>query len=129
MEPEPREWIYGIWFVPGKDCDYLATLLKREGNVVLNYRFRHYSEESTDPHDGKDTKHGWTATMGDDSDESLRKAIESQEKIIPVLEARYGSKCDFVRMECWKDDPKFFFELASRPWAHVKIKREAKHGT
>jgi len=122
-----REWIYGIWFVPGGDQDYLATLKKTDdGPWTLDYRFRYYSPLSKSPHDNLDRKSCYTARMKDGSQESLAKSLECQRAIIAHVEARLGGQHDFVDLQCYDNDPKMFFELGSRDWAHIRL--EGDHG-
>jgi len=122
--------IYGIWFVPSRDNDqdWMARLYVDEGKWVLDYRFRYYSEESTDPHDGQDEKNWYTATGPDDSEESRNQVLGAMAKLLPAVEEHLGEKHDFVLLDCKPSDPKVFFELGSKPWAHVRIatKEEAE---
>jgi hypothetical protein len=36
------------------------------------------------------------------------------------IEPKFGSKHDFVLLDCKPGDPEILFELGSRPWAHIK---------
>ncbi len=114
-------YYYGVWFVPGDCFDYLASLLKKDGKWTLEYRFRYYSEESEDPFDKKDKKNRYVATMKDDSDESLQIAIKASTDCASRLAEKIGSEVDFVDLQCQAGDPKFLFELGSRPWAHLRM--------
>lgn len=45
-------------------------------------------------------------------------------EVMGEIEKRYNGKRDEVILDCTDSDPKFFFELCSRPWAHItKIER------
>ena len=128
-----RLFFYGIWFLPIPDMktgkivsDFMGNLFHEEdGPWVFEYRFRYYSPESTDPMDDKDRK-SWYTVQGESFDaETLQKLITAAKLVTDAMvakieEAGHTSEFDFVKMDCWNDDPKFFFELGSRPWAHVK---------
>lgn len=116
-------WMYGIWFVPGEGQDFLAQLWKEDGKWVFDYRFRYYSPDSTDPHDGKDEKHGYRfARVDDGRPETLATILGViEDGVVAATEQFFDSKHDFVRLECDEGDPKFFFELSSRDWAHPKL--------
>jgi hypothetical protein len=124
---EPK-WVYGIWFAhDGGKSDWFGKLFRDgEGKIIFEHRFRYYHEESNNPHDGKDRKNWYTATM-EDSEKNMKAAVDSVEQLLrgPLAE-RYPHQ-DFLKLECKEDDPKFFFELSSRPWAHVKQMSTAEY--
>lgn len=51
----------------------------------------------------------------------MRGAVGAIEIMLIAIEERMQSKADFVDLQCLDSDPKFLFELTSRPWAHVKM--------
>ena len=115
--------IYGIWFIPHKNrqMDWMAQLYVAEGKWHFEYRFRYYSEDSTNPHDGKDRK-SWSGFVApDDSIETRDASLIAIQKIIPVLEEELEDKASFVLLDCKPDDPKILFELGSKPWCHVRL--------
>ncbi len=112
-------WIHSIWFISDGTKDYLAMLGKSDGRWVLKYRFRYYVDDKA--HGSSDRKSQYCATMQDDSQASLANALGAIHSLIPVLEQQFGSKVEMIDLQCPNDDPKVFFELSSRPWAHVTI--------
>jgi hypothetical protein len=119
-------YYHGIWFVgDGQTGDWMAKLFKREGKWVLDYRFRYYDKDNpgNGPHSGKDRKSWYSCVGSDDSDEQLEKIVEAANKVAAFCALHYGgTEFDFVLLQCLDSDPKFLFELGSRPW--VNIKRE-----
>ncbi len=114
-------YCHAIWYAEAKDgqSNFLATLWKKEGKWQLEYRFRYYVDNKA--HDSKDRKDWYTAIMPDDSEKSLSKALASMVSV--ELEGPLAlayAPFEFIEMKCEDSDPKFFFELASRPWAQVK---------
>ena len=119
---EKADYFHGIWFVPlTPDSDWMGCLKRNEGRWVFEYRFRYYSPESKNPHDDKDEKNWFVLRTKDDSPELLEKMLEMINKIILSFSEHTGHSADFVDLQCQADDPKIFFELGSRPWAHCKI--------
>lgn len=117
------EYVDSIWFIGGspggKGEDFLATIAKRDGCWEMEYRFRYHN--SPDPWDQKDRKSWYKMRCPDDSPEALSRCRQAIDEVLrPSLETRYGDKLEVVEMQCMNSDPKFFFELSSRPWANVK---------
>jgi hypothetical protein len=115
--------VYGIWFVPSADdtVDWMAQLYVEDGKWTLSYRFRYYSPDSTNPHDGKDEKSWYYAQANDDSDSAREAVVAALNQLMPKLEEELGGKAEFVLLDCKPGDPKILFELGSRPWAHVRM--------
>ena len=108
-----RNWIYGIWFVPFPGQDWLATLSKSGG------RWRFHDRMRVHKHDGDDEIKSQVRELADDSDSSLQSMLGVVGQKLTKLEA-IGGKPEFIKLECPGDDPKVFFELASRPWCNVE---------
>ena len=124
---ENMEWIYGIWFVPGDQKDFMGVLGKENGNWVFAYRFRYYSQESVNPHDDKDEKSLFRLVLEDGKAESLPKLLSTIKEMVSMCQGHFGSSADFVDfvdLQCATNDPKIFFELGSRSWAHLQRKEE-----
>jgi hypothetical protein len=121
-DPNTPQHYYGMWFVPAADNsrDFFAMIVKEDGKWKMKYRFRYYSANSSGPFDGKDEKHCYTATAKDDSDEQLQQMVAVMTAIVAPLEKSFGRPVDFVELNCANNDPKFLFEVASRPWMHFK---------
>jgi hypothetical protein len=118
-----KRYIHSIWFMRlTDDSDYMGILCRDDdGPWKIEYRFRYYSPDSTNPHDGKDEKSWYTANMKNRSNEALVAALKAQKEVICAMEKKSGYKCDCVVLECFDNDPKMLFELGSRTWAHMKI--------
>lgn len=118
-------WVYGTWFVgDGATGDWLGTLGKRDGKIQFEYRFRYYADDKA--HDSQDRKSWYAFSAKDDSDESLQAMLATTQKLLPALAFKYQSAVDFVDLKCNADDPKFLFELGSRPWSHLKHGSDAE---
>jgi hypothetical protein len=115
-----NDWVYGIWFIAGDGVDWMATLFNDGDRWIFEHRLRYYDPESTDPHDGKDQKY-WDRRARDGSTDVAILAADINEFAQTVRRKLKADLTDFVLFECTRGDPKFFFELASRPWAHPKI--------
>jgi hypothetical protein len=112
--------IYGIWFVPGGNKDWMASLSKKDGEPwKLHYRFRYYRDDLA--FDSDDIKSGYTATAVDDSDESRDRLLGCLKTLVPMTEQNMGNPADFLLLDCRGDDPKVFFEFGSRPWSNIKM--------
>lgn len=116
---EETTWIHSIYYVGGPRSNYLAKLAKAGGKWCLFYRFRYYVDRKA--HDSEDVKRFYTCSMPDDSDASLQKALDSVHRLLPMIARQIGGEPDIIHLDCAHTDPKVFFELGSRPWAHVKI--------
>ena len=117
-------YYYGIWFVgDGESQDWLGKLFKEGGKSIFEFRFRYYNEEEPDnkPFSGKDRKNWYQCKAKDDSEGTLNSLLPIVEAAATMTGARYGQKPDFIKLECLDSDPKFFFELGSRPWANMKL--------
>lgn len=113
--------LYGFWFIAGDGRDWLAALELVDDKWTLTYRFRYHSPESTSPHDNKDRKSGYTCTGKDGSIAERDRILEVTMKVVALIELEFRSKVDAVILDCDPNDPKAFFELTSRPWAHVRV--------
>ena len=106
------DYVHSIYFIGNSEHDWLAKIYK-EGNKepwILEYRFRYKVHDSED-------KKNWYKWIP----KSLEKAIEGVEFLKPIIEQHFSSKLDTVLLECLDSDPKFLFELGSRPWTHLKL--------
>jgi len=113
-------YMHGIWYVHSRDNsgDWLAQLGKAGGKWVLQYRFRYYADDKSV---GSEDKKNWVeARAEDDSDASRDKMLGALKVLLPLIEVRYGVRHEFVDLQCAPSDPKFMFELAMRPWCHMK---------
>lgn len=121
MNIPEREYVDSIYFTGGNGEDWLARIYKRNGGPwELEYRFRYHVDDKA--FDSEDKKSHYHATAPDGSPEFLEKARESTRAILNLLAARYGDRePEIVELQCYNDDAKFFFELTSRKWAHVKM--------
>lgn len=115
-------YVYGIWFQPGEGRDLMAVMTKEDGeNWVLKWRFRHYRD--SDAFESNDEKSVYVMTSTDDSEEARDKIINGWKQVCSKLvnETDWGKyDLDEVILDCRGDDSKIFFELGSRPWAHMK---------
>ena len=117
LELKADMWVYGIWYVQGKDCDWMGSLSKQDDKVVLEYRFRYYKDDRA--FDSKDTKNWYTGSSPvEDLEKNLAGFLSG---VLPIIEQYLDSKADFVDLQCSGDDPKVLFELGSRPWASLRI--------
>ncbi len=114
-------WMYGIWFVPGEDKDWLGQLYKEDGKWVFKYRFRYYSNRSTDLFDDKDRKSGYIVKAETRSEEDKQKLLSVIHQVVSAVEVEYGNEVDFIRLECSNDDPRMIAEMEKRSWCHVKM--------
>lgn len=114
-------WIYGLWFVGSAQAgvDWLCQLTLVDGAWQIDYRFRYYSG-SEDPWDGTDRKSGYRIRGKDGSAAEKQLAVEATQKLIPLIELRMGSACDFVLLDCPAGDPKIHEELSKKSWCHVR---------
>ena len=119
--PTPK-FYHGIWFVGNATGDWMGSVYKEDGKWMLEYRFRYYypNDPGNDAFSVQDKKNWYKFGTKDDSEEDRAKMVQAIEMIMPVMALKYGNKVDFVDLDCDQSSPKFFFELASRPWAHVK---------
>ena len=112
-------YYHGIWFVgDGATQDWLGKLFKEGGRWVFQQRFRYYV--GSEAFDSGDKKSWYRFEADDDSKESLARFLKTIHALVAMAELRYSSNADFVLLECEDSDPKFLFELGSRPWAHLK---------
>lgn len=118
-------YIYGVWFIPGDRKDFLLQMVIVDGKWGVDYRFRYYSEEPGDPFDNKDKKSGYAFQGQDATEETKARLLVTTQALICQVEDFYGHNADFVLLECSADDPKILFEIGSRPWAHLKMPKEA----
>jgi hypothetical protein len=115
------EWIHGVWFVQGDDKHFFAKLIRTEAKWIIAYNFRYYLDDEPFIKDSKDVKRCYRATGGDDSEATREKMLRMLvEKIIPSVEQEYGSKADYVHLDCDVNDGKVLFELGSREWANFR---------
>lgn len=114
------DYVDSIYFVSDGDRDFMATIKKADGEPwLMEYRFRYYVDDKA--FDSEDVKNWYTVNTPDDSQYTLSRLREGMQlRMIPSLELEFCSKVDVVELQCYQSDPKFFFELTSRPWANVK---------
>ena len=116
-------YYHAIWFVGNPAGDWMGQLFKDGGKWVFEYRFRYCDPANPDasPFEFKDRKKWYAFATEDDSDAELARIVDVLEtKFLPVLEMRYGNKMECVELKCDQSNPRFFIELASREWCHVK---------
>jgi hypothetical protein len=114
-------YYYGTWFIPSiyNTHDWMGSLFIEDGHWVFEHRVRLYADSKA--FGSEDEKTWYKMKAKDDSIEVRDRLLENMNKnILPKLEKEFGCKHDFVLFECKNDDPKFLFELGSRPWAHIK---------
>lgn len=113
--------VHGIWFCSDHaTVDWMCEMFRHAGKWRFQYRFRYYAEDSTDPWDDRDRKSWYAGTAESGSDAERDKMIAVINMVAGLTEIKMRSRYDFVLLDCRRDDPKFFSELASRPWAHAK---------
>lgn len=111
------QWIYGIWHVEVGFGNYMAKLMRDGQGLYLEARTRVYVDDKV--HDSEDRKKFWTARSDGDT---LEQMVAKADLIAEKVAEKYGSTVEFVLLECQMSDPKVFFELGQKPWAHIKIK-------
>lgn len=120
VELGPDIHIYGIWFVPGPNQDWMGSLTKKDGEPwQMKYRFRYYADDKA--FDSQNRKSGYTVTANDDTDKTRDHIVAGTNKLVEIIEERFQNKADFVLLDCRGDDPKVLFEIGSRPWANMKM--------
>ncbi len=125
IELGPDVWVYGMWFVQGDKCDYLACVRKVEGLWRLDYRFRYYNSDKA--FDSDDEKHWYSAEAKDESS-PIEPLIEACHKVAAKFGKMHGTEPDFLLLECQGDDPKIAFQMGMRECVHMKTvtKEEAR---
>lgn len=115
MEFHEKDYILGVWFAAKRNGDnWMMTILKRNGEWLGEYRFR-YAEDTKAFH-SNDRK----SFYGLKIDGSLPEedVILKMSEFFDIIKREYNDESDFVEIK--GDVQKFMFQLAQRPWAHIK---------
>lgn len=115
-----RNYYYGMWFVGNHEADWFAKLFKRDGKWILAYRFRYYDGKKPGAFND-DSKNNYAFSTKDDSPEELARMLGTIANLQPLMQFRFGSEVDFVKIECFNDEPQFFDAIAGKSWIHIKI--------
>lgn len=110
------------YYIGNDSGNWMGSLFREDdGPWRFEHRFRYYKDNKA--FDSEDTKNWYTMTAKPDiaPEEAVANMKEAIAKLKPTLEKQYDSTLDTIELNCRNDDPKFFFEIASRPWAQVKM--------
>jgi hypothetical protein len=113
------EHLVGIWFcVVSEASDFMAGLreITPDAEYQLDYRFRYYSPESTDPWDGKDEKHWFGGRLKTNRND----ALAGMRKVTKALLEAVGSSGELWEAVNDGDFDKFMAAFMVAPWAHFK---------
>lgn len=112
---------HACWFVGGHESDWLCKMFIKDERWTCEYRFRYYDDPLTDGAFNNDTKRRFAFAATDASEGEKQRMVNAIETAAAEIAQRLSSKVEKVLFDCMDNDPKFFFELASQSWAHVKI--------
>ena len=114
-------YVEHLWYLAGDRMDLLALLYRDtpEADWRLTYRFRHYSEDSTDPFDGKDQKRAYVVKAGntDAARDQLRSFMDDTLRELATHPGVTMSRSVPVQ----GGSRTFMTILAQQPFAHVKV--------
>jgi hypothetical protein len=120
IEFKDGNYYLGVWFVGGKDTDWMGCAWheKDNPNWIFRARFRYHNPESKSPFDNKDRKSFMNFGV-DGSKKSEEQIIKDVGMIARLVGLRLGVEPEFVEIRGDKD--KALFNLAMQPWAHVRM--------
>lgn len=117
------ESIVGVWYMTtDRDQDFMLGLNSEGDHLRMRYRFRYYSPESSDPHDGKDKKNWFTAVVNSPRVEALAKMEEFMNQFAFAAQRMFGSSpqiWSYVRGEAETLD-EFLDRLKAAPFVNFK---------
>ena len=119
IEFKPGSYYLGIWFVGGKDTDWLACAWREKGSPqwIFRSRFRYHSPQSKNPFDDKDKKS--FSNFEIDANQKTEAMIEEDVgKIASIIALRLGVPTEFVEVR--GDMDRALYRLALQPWAHIQ---------
>lgn len=119
IEFKEGNYYLGIWFVGGKDTDWLGCAWKEKDNPnwIFRARFRYHNPESQSPFDSLDKKSftNWNVDGARKSEQQIEQDINLIAKLIGL---RLGVEPEFVEIRGDRD--RAVFRLAMQPWAHIQ---------
>lgn len=119
IEFKEGNFYLGIWFVGGKDTDWLGCVWREKDSPdwIFRARFRYHNSASRDPFDGMDKKSftSWNVDGAKKSEDQIKKDIDL---IASLIGLRLGVKPEYVEIK--GDHDKALFKLAMQPWAHIE---------
>jgi hypothetical protein len=120
IEFKDGSYYLGVWFVGGKDTDWMGCAWREEGspNWIFRARFRYHNPESRNPFDAMDRK-SFTSWQVDGRKKSEAEIERDVTKIAKLIGLRFGVEPEFVEIRGDRD--KALFNLAMKPWAHVRM--------
>lgn len=120
---ELDESIVGVWYMTtDRDQDFMLGLNSEGDHLRMRYRFRYYSPESSDPHDGKDKKNWFTAVVTLPRAEAIAKMEDCVNEFSLAAQRMFHSSpkiWSLIRGEAETLDD-FLGRFRAAPFAHTK---------
>lgn len=122
IEAVPGRYFSTVWFVPGKDKDFMGAMWRDgDGPYHFTFRFRYYDGKMNDGPFNDDMKHTYHTV-----DEASRSEAEAKESLLRVLQKLIGPEWGFYPDELDEvviqsaDPMEVIAKITARPWAHVQ---------
>ncbi len=133
-----KGYYVAVWFLAGKECDWLCVLHRetKDGVLKLDYRFRYYAEgHSQDPFDGRDQKNFYAASIEGKTEDEAIQVLDGMVNVL-VRGGFLGTRLPWKvrdrkhRLIIRGDKHAFIRAMARMPFVHASTtkKRQRQEG-